>query len=79
MKAAGLTELDGDAVVIRVPGQDVPIMLRKSDGGFGYDSTDLASIKYRLQVRCFMSRESGRESGRCDLMHVSARYVPTSV
>jgi arginyl-tRNA synthetase len=51
LQDAGLTEIiEGGALVIRVPGQEVPVMLRKSDGGFGYDSTDLASLKYRLQV-----------------------------
>jgi arginyl-tRNA synthetase len=29
-------------------GRPVPIMLRKSDGGYGYDSTDAAAIRYRL-------------------------------
>jgi arginyl-tRNA synthetase len=27
-----------------------PLMLQKTDGGFGYDSTDMAALKYRLQV-----------------------------
>ena len=27
-----------------------PLMLQKSDGGYGYDSTDMAALKYRLQV-----------------------------
>jgi arginyl-tRNA synthetase len=30
-------------------GRPVPLMLRKSDGGYGYDSTDLAAIRYRLR------------------------------
>jgi arginyl-tRNA synthetase len=29
-------------------GKPQPLMLRKSDGGYGYDSTDLAAIRYRL-------------------------------
>src|SRR5215472_1354834 len=31
-------------------GKPVPLMLRKSDGGYGYDSTDAAAIRYRLTV-----------------------------
>src|ERR1700691_1334006 len=34
------------------PGRDgapLPLMLRKSDGGYGYDSTDAAAIRYRLR------------------------------
>jgi len=26
----------------------IPLMVQKSDGGFGYDSTDMAALKYRL-------------------------------
>jgi arginyl-tRNA synthetase len=29
-------------------GRPLPLMLRKSDGGYGYDSTDVAAIRYRL-------------------------------
>jgi arginyl-tRNA synthetase len=30
-------------------GAPLPLMLRKSDGGYGYDSTDVAAIRYRLR------------------------------
>ncbi len=30
-------------------GQEVPLMLRKSDGGYGYATTDMAAIRQRLQ------------------------------
>jgi arginyl-tRNA synthetase len=30
-------------------GKPLPLMLRKSDGGYGYDSTDAAAIRYRLR------------------------------
>jgi arginyl-tRNA synthetase len=30
-------------------GTPLPLMLRKSDGGYGYDSTDAAAIRYRLR------------------------------
>jgi arginyl-tRNA synthetase len=39
---------DGGAKCVFVPNFKVPLMLQKSDGGFGYDSTDMAAIKYRL-------------------------------
>ncbi|GLY64978.1 arginine--tRNA ligase [Amycolatopsis taiwanensis] len=29
-------------------GNPVPLMVRKSDGGYGYDTTDLATIRYRI-------------------------------
>ncbi|MGI8417354.1 MAG: arginine--tRNA ligase, partial [Nakamurella sp.] len=30
-------------------GKPVPLIIRKSDGGYGYDTTDLATIKYRIE------------------------------
>jgi arginyl-tRNA synthetase len=42
------TVAEGGALVVFVPGYEVPLMLRKSDGGFGYDSTDLTALKYRI-------------------------------
>src|SRR5215831_13574441 len=30
-------------------GQPLPMILRKSDGGYGYDTTDLAAIRYRIR------------------------------
>ncbi len=31
-------------------GAPLPLILRKSDGGFGYDATDVAALRYRAQV-----------------------------
>ena len=31
-----------------LPHFTIPLILRKSDGGYGYDSTDMAAMKYRL-------------------------------
>ena len=45
----GLIEIaEGGAKCVFVPKFKVPLMVQKSDGGFGYDSTDMAAIKYRL-------------------------------
>ncbi|KAL7468659.1 hypothetical protein ACHAXS_008895 [Conticribra weissflogii] len=40
---------DGGAKCVFVDKYKVPLMLQKSDGGYGYDSTDMAAIKYRLE------------------------------
>ena len=40
---------EGGAKCVFVPKFPIPLMLQKSDGGFGYDSTDMAALKYRLQ------------------------------
>lgn len=46
---AGLVSIEeGGAKCVFVDGYQVPLMLQKSDGGYGYDSTDMAALKYRL-------------------------------
>jgi arginyl-tRNA synthetase len=41
------------AICVFVPKQKVPLMIRKSDGGFNYDTTDMAAIRYRAQhLKC---------------------------
>ena len=35
-------------MLIKLPNFTIPLILRKSDGGYGYDSTDMAAIRYRL-------------------------------
>lgn len=47
--AGMLTDSDG-AKVLHVPGSKFPLIVVKSDGGYTYDTTDLAAIKYRLQT-----------------------------
>lgn len=45
----GLVELSEGAKCIFLQGFKIPLMVQKSDGGFNYDSTDLAAIKYRIE------------------------------
>jgi arginyl-tRNA synthetase len=42
-----LTESEG-ALCAFPAGFDAPLLVRKTDGGFGYDATDLAAIRYRV-------------------------------
>ena len=44
----GIAVVDQGATCIFVPKFKVPCMIRKSDGGFNYDTTDLAAIRYRV-------------------------------
>jgi len=44
----GLIEHSEGAQIIHC-GRQIPLMAVKSDGGFGYDSTDLAAVKYRIK------------------------------
>lgn len=36
--------------VISLPHFTIPLILQKSDGGYGYDSTDMAALNYRLKT-----------------------------
>jgi arginyl-tRNA synthetase len=49
-KASMISIEEGGAKCVFVEGYKVPLMLQKSDGGFGYDSTDMAALKHRLQT-----------------------------
>lgn len=49
-KNAGISEIDDNATIIRLPETNKPmppVILVKSDGGFGYQVTDIATIKMR--------------------------------
>ncbi|KAJ1607543.1 hypothetical protein OIY81_2903 [Cryptosporidium canis] len=46
----GILKLDDGAQCVYTKVNDVPLMAVKSDGGYGYDSTDLAAIHYRLKT-----------------------------
>jgi arginyl-tRNA synthetase len=47
-KANKISVEEGGAKCVFVDKYKVPLMLQKSDGGYGYDSTDMAALKYRL-------------------------------
>lgn len=48
LKSLGVAVIDDGATCVFVEGQPVPLIVQKSDGGFGYASTDMAAIKHRL-------------------------------
>ncbi|MDR0990028.1 MAG: arginine--tRNA ligase [Propionibacteriaceae bacterium] len=50
LTAAGIAVRDQGALVVFDPDQpdDAPLIVQKSDGGFGYAATDLAAIRYRV-------------------------------
>jgi arginyl-tRNA synthetase len=54
LEAAGIAVISDGALCSFPPGfagrdgRPVPLILRKSDGGYGYASTDVAAIRYRL-------------------------------
>ena len=46
----GLIKVDKGAKCLYVTGKELPLMVQKTDGGYGYDSTDLCASKYRIQT-----------------------------
>lgn len=51
LQQKNLLEVSDGALVMHIPGYEVPLMVKKRDGGIGYDSTDLTAIHYRTQVQ----------------------------
>lgn len=47
LEERGIAVIDDGALCVFLPGQEAPLIVRKSDGGFGYAATDLAAIRYR--------------------------------
>ncbi|KAG8439184.1 hypothetical protein GDO86_005413 [Hymenochirus boettgeri] len=48
-ESKGLVEVDEGRKIVFAPGCTVPLTIQKSDGGFTYDTSDLAALKQRLQ------------------------------
>ena len=46
----GVAEESDGAVVSFTPKYDAPLMIRKSNGGFGYGTTDIATAEYRAKT-----------------------------
>ena len=55
LEAAGLARLDDGALCVYPPGftgrdgRPLPVIVRKRDGGFNYETSDLAAIRHRAQ------------------------------
>lgn len=45
----GIGELSDGAACVFVEGHKIPLIVRKSDGGYGYASTDMAALKHRIE------------------------------
>jgi arginyl-tRNA synthetase len=65
LEAKGLTEVSDGALCVFPPGfvnregEPLPLIVRKADGGYGYMTTDLATVRYWI-----------RERGMTDLLYV---------
>jgi len=49
LKQKGIARESDGALCVFFPDQDVPMLIRKKDGAFLYATTDLATIRYRMQ------------------------------
>lgn len=49
LKTAGTARESEGAICVFLPGSDVPMIVQKRDGAFLYATTDLATIRYRME------------------------------
>lgn len=50
LEKAGIVYEENGMKLIMLPHFTIPLILRKSDGGYGYDSTDMAALYYRINT-----------------------------
>lgn len=64
--------------IIKLPDWTVPLILRKSDGGYGYDSTDMAAVRHRLVTLdrdwVIVITDAG-QANHFDMVYEVARHV----
>lgn len=48
LESRGIAVVDNGALCVFTPGSSTPMIVRKSDGGYGYATTDLAAIRHRV-------------------------------
>lgn len=44
----GVAVVNDGALCVFIPKKEPPLMLRKTNGSYGYDSTDIAAVRYRI-------------------------------
>jgi arginyl-tRNA synthetase len=80
----GIAVIDDGALCVFVEGFAAPMIVQKSDGGFGYSATDLAAIRYRvrdLHADRIIYVVDARQSDHFDLVFAVARkagFLPDS-
>lgn len=85
LEARGVAKLDAGALVVFVDGFDAPAIIRNSAGGYGYDVTDVAAIRYRVEqlgVQRIIYVTDARQSHHFHLVFAVARlagYLPEDV
>lgn len=80
LQQTGVTSDSDGALVIFPPGtvHEQPLIVRKSDGGFGYDSTDMAAVWYRLfekQAKWIVYVTDAGQASHFELIFAAAKYA----
>lgn len=50
LQSRGIATMDDGALVVFADGFDAPAILRNRNGGYGYDATDVAALRYRVET-----------------------------
>ena len=85
LEARGIARLDQGALVVFADGFDAPAIIRNSAGGYGYDVTDVAAIRYRVEelgVDRIIYVTDARQHHHFELAFAVARmagYLPADV
>jgi len=85
LERTGITVIDDGALCVFVEGFAAPMIVRKTDGGFGYSATDLAAIRHRvrdLHADRIIYVVDARQSDHFDLVFAVARkagFLPDDV
>lgn len=85
LEASGVAVIDNGALCVFVDGFDAPLIVRKSDGGYGYATTDLAAIRRRvrdLHADRIIYVTDARQSGHFRQVFAAARkagWLPDTV
>jgi arginyl-tRNA synthetase len=85
LEYSGITVIDDGALCVFVDGFAAPMIVRKSDGGFGYSATDLAAIRHRvrdLHADRIIYVVDARQSDHFDLVFAVARkagFLPENI
>jgi arginyl-tRNA synthetase len=49
LQAAGIAQESAGAICVFIPGNEAPFIIQKSDGAYTYATSDLATIRYRVE------------------------------
>lgn len=85
LEARGVAVVDDGALCVFTEGFEAPLIVRKSDGGYGYATTDLAAIRYRVQqlkADRIIYVTDARQAGHFAQVFAAARkagYLPDGV